>query len=340
MACVPSPALGAAAETRCEVVADGVTYGNDLTITGLNQSVFHQQTLVAADAETAAIAFPCDLKFSQGVGMALPAISQTTEQVVSSSSTGFFYTDIPFYPCCNFGAAPVGFGQFRKSSPVTRARFRGSSLMYPEMVNQGILKPNLTYENKNINNTMVTLPPAAAAGAYGEASTVAHATRGETAINNSTFGNITPPMLLSSQRFNFDSNASQINNYSIVERMWRNSHLAHLMDVAYEGESARPFWMEPLKPTEALQRTNHSRVIGYSLNMTQPGKYLTRAGWDLVPLTPGTLEPSDILPASPRIRETQGKIPVSGVSTTPRISSGNRSPSNDSLLTYFAIPPA
>jgi hypothetical protein len=108
-------------------------------------------------------------------------------------------------------------------------------------------------------------------------------------MSNSTFGNLTPPMLLSSQRFNFDSNASEINNYSIVERMWRNSHLAHLMDIAYEGDASRPFWMEPLKPTEALQRTNHSRVVGYSLNMTRPGEYLTRSFWDLVPLAPGKL---------------------------------------------------
>jgi hypothetical protein len=289
MAMVPYPALGAAFETRYEVVVDGVTYGNDLVVTGLNQNVLHQQTLSTDDLETTEIAFPGDLKFSQGVDLALPAISQTTEQAVSSSSTGFFYADIPFYPCCNFGAAPVGFGQFRKPSPVTGAKFRGSSLMYPEMVNLGILVPDLAYENKNTNNTMVTLPPASASGAYGEVAAVANATRGETVMSNSTFGNLTPPMLLSSQRFNFDSNASEINNYSIVERMWRNSHLAHLMDIAYEGDASRPFWMEPLKPTEALQRTNHSRVVGYSLNMTRPGEYLTRSFWDLVPLAPGKL---------------------------------------------------
>jgi len=268
-----------------------VTYGNDLVITGLNQSVFHQQTLAASDSETAGIAFPSSLKFNPSLGLelALPSISQTGGQTVSSSSTGFFYADIPFYPCCNYGAAPVGFGQFRKPSPVNAARFSGSSLMYPEMVNLGILVPDLAYENKNVNNSMVTLPPAQASGAYREAAAVASSTRGETAIDNSTLGNITPPLLLSSQRFNFDSNASQINNYSIVERMWRNSHLSHLMDIAYEGDASRPFWMAPLKPAEALQRTNHSRVIGHSLNMTKPGEPLTRTFWDLVPLTAGKL---------------------------------------------------
>lgn len=291
VAIMPCPAWGAAAETRYELVADGVTFGNDLTITGLNESVFHQQTLVAADDEATEISFPCDLEFSpsRGVDMALPSMSQKRNESVSVSNTGFFEANIPFYPCCNSGAAPVGAGQFGKPSPVTPAKFSGSALMYPEMVNKGILNTNLTYENKNINNTMVTLPPALAASPYGEVAAVANATVGETAINNSSFGNITPPLLLSTQRFNFDSNASQINNYTIVERMWRNSHIFHLMDVAYEGESSRPIWMEPLKPTESLQRTNHSRVIGYSLNMTRPGEHLIKSYWDLEPLTPGKL---------------------------------------------------
>lgn len=291
IAVVPSPVLGAARETRYELIADGVTFGNDVINTGLNESVFHQQTLAATDRETAGISFPGDLDFipGQGVSLALPSITQTSDQMVSLSSTGFFEANIPFYPCCNFGAAPAGVGQFGKPSPVTPARFRGSSIMYPEMINEGILVPDLAYENKNINNTMVTLPPAMAAGPYGEAEAVANATIGETAVYNSTFGNTTPPLLLSTHRFNFDSNASLINNYSIVERMWRNSHMFHLMDIAYEGDTSGPFWMEPLKPTEALQRTNHSRVIDYSLNMTRPGKYLTKEFWDLEPLTPGRL---------------------------------------------------
>jgi hypothetical protein len=283
LALSPYPAWGAAAETSYELIADGVTFGNDMIITGLGETVFHQQAMAVADDEKTDISFPAILRLtpSQGVNLALPSISQTTNVSVSISSVGFFRANIPFYPCCNFGAAPVGVGQFGKPSPVTPAKFKGNALMYPEMINKGILNPNLTYENKNINSTMVTLPPAIATGAYSETAAVANATVGERAVNNSTFGNITPPMLLSNQRFNFDSNASEINNSSIVERLWRNSHLYHLMDVAYEGDASRPIWMEPLKPTEALQLTNHSRVISYSLNMTRPGEYLTKAYWDL-----------------------------------------------------------
>jgi hypothetical protein len=283
LALVPYDASGAAAETRYELIAGEATFGNDVILTGLNQMVFHQMSAAARDSEALSVSFPGALALSpsQGTNIALPSIHQARMGTASASYTGFFQVDIPFYPCCNFGAAPVGVGQFGKPSPVTPAVFPGRALMYPEMVNSGILDPNLTYENKNINSTMVTLPPGLAAGPYGEAAAVASVTVGETVANNSSSGNITPPLLLSTHRFNFDSSASSINNFSIIERMWRNSHLAHLMDIAYEGESSRPIWMAPLKPADTLQLTNHFKVLSHSLNMTRPGEYITRAFWDL-----------------------------------------------------------
>lgn len=283
VAWAPGEARGAAAETRYEAIVDGTIFGNDLIITGLGQSVFHRQGLASADNEHLDISFPGALPFlpSRGICIALPSIHETSAESVDVSSTGFFAADLPYYPCCNFGAAPVGVGQFGRPGPVARARFRGHALMYPEMVNDGILRPNLTYENKNLNSTISTFPPALAPGPYGEVAAIASITVGETPVNNSTPGNIAPPLLLSTHRFNFDSNASQINNFSIVERMWRNSHLSHLMDIAYEGESSRPVWMAPLKPAETLQLTDHFKVLGHALNMTKPGKYLTTTFWDL-----------------------------------------------------------
>lgn len=271
--------LGATAETRYELIEGRVTYGNDLIITGLTNSLLHSQEASSMDEEALGISFPAALPFSPSVCMALPSISQETKASASVSSLGYFESSIPFYPCCNFGAAPVGVGQFGRPSPVSPAPFKGRALMYPEMINSGILTPNLTYDSTNINNTIATLPPALATGPYSEAAAIANETIGETPASNSTIKE--PPMLLSTHRFNFDSNASEISNMSIVERMWRNSHLAHLMDIAYEGDASRPVWMEPLKPTEALQRTSHARVIGYAMNMTRPGEYLTRAFWDL-----------------------------------------------------------
>src|SRR5208337_738794 len=198
------------------------------------------------------------------------------------------------------------------------AAFSGSALMYPEMINQGNLAPGLHYTSTNINNPRLTLPPTLAANAYRDVAAV-NATMGmnmstmnvtspgllpgnNTSVNNylkkdNTSSNtsqantnnttaipvkISTPILLSEQKFNLDANASQINNSSIVERLWRNSHLPRLMDDDYEGDASSPIWIAPQENmSETLQRTDHNRVMQYALNMTQPGKYLTKAFWDL-----------------------------------------------------------
>ncbi len=114
LARLPGEARGAAAETSYELIADGVTYGNDLILTGLRESLFHQQALSAADAESLDISFPGALPFSPSSGtyIALPSIHEAVDESVGVSSTGFFFANLPYYPCCNFGAAPVGVGQF------------------------------------------------------------------------------------------------------------------------------------------------------------------------------------------------------------------------------------
>lgn len=314
VALAPSPAWGAAAETRYELIAGGLTFGNDIILTGQGETMFHQQALAITDRENLGVSFPGALAFSpsQGVDLALPSISQTVDRTISSSSTGFFAADLPFYPCCNYGAAPVGIDHFGEPSPVTPASFRSKALMYPEMVNQGILDANLTYDTGNANSTMVSLPPALATGAYGEVAAIANTTIGEKPRNSSiglgpnvvnrswmtnsvstkkipeknitpvkVTGNVTTPILLSELRFDFDSSAPEINNTGIVVRMWRNSHLGHLANVAYEGDASRPLWTEPMKPYDALQHTNHTRVLNYARNMTRTGSDIVKAFWDL-----------------------------------------------------------
>lgn len=308
---IPCNAFAAAGEARYEMRSGDTTFGNDLTATGQAETVFHQQTLTNEDKENLGITFPGEFGLNAaggpGVDMVIPAITQTTKQSSSYTSTGFFTANLPFYPCCNYGAAPVGVGQFGKPSPVKPAKFRGSGLFYPEMVNSGGLK-NQTgvplYTETNINNTRITLPPPTAPQAYGEVAGIARVTVGGIAsdplynksdneirnnsysksnnTSNNASNSISMPLLLSSHRFNMNAPADEINNTSIMERMWRNSHFGHLMDIAYEGDSSYPTWIAPEKsPKDLLQRRDPYKVIGYSLNMTKPGEYLTYAFWDL-----------------------------------------------------------
>lgn len=310
-------AWGAAGELKYELVSGGVTYGDDAIITGLKQAIFHQQDATAVDLESLGIAFPGTLCFapSQGTGIALPSIRQTREESASRSSTGFYSANQPYYPYINEGAAPIGVGQFGRPSPVTPAGFQSNSLLYPEMVVEGDLTPNLTYDNKNINNSRVTLPPSTAGRAYGE---TAAALGGTTGMESS-------PLALSIHRFNLDLNASQISRMSILERMWRNSHLSHLMDIAFEGEVSRPAWISPeetltvpqaprnesdltnvTSPRVSLQRTDHAKVIREALAFTRPGQYIKPEFWDLNPLTPGRLVQPVRMPAGQAIHAVSG----------------------------------
>ena len=340
LALIPGHALGAAAETRYELVSGDTVFGNDLIITGMDQSVFHQQARAASDEERTDIAFPGAVPFSSGVSLALPSISQSVDETVAMSRTGFFTADLPYYPCCNFGAAPVGIGQFGVPGPVTPAGIAGNSLMYPEMINSGILDRNMSTDNRNLNNTMTTLPTSLAPSALGEAAGISAATIGEQARNNTSLGNTTMPRLLSDKRYNFNSGSAAINNTSIVERMWRNSHLSHLMDFAYEGEASSPAWLEPMKPVDGFQRRDQYKVISHSLNMTLPGKYLTRSYWDLMSLTPGVLNPiGGISPGQGAISAPQ-QAATPPVSTALQTSSGSKSSSSDPLRTFLSSRPA
>ncbi|HTX43911.1 MAG TPA: hypothetical protein VMC61_04220, partial [Methanocella sp.] len=276
---------------------------------------------------------------SSGVSLALPSISESVDRTVSISRTGFFTADLPYYPCCNFGAAPVGYGQFGVPSPVTPAGISGNALMYPEMINRGILDRNLSTDNRNLNNTMTTLPTSLAPEAFGAVSAVAGATVGEKPRNNTTLGNTTMPTLLSDKRYNFNAPASDINNSSIVERMWRNSHLSHLMDFAYEGEASSPVWLEPMKPMDAFQRRDPYKIINFSLNMTLPGKYLTRSYWELMSMTPGVLTLPGQVPGIQGNRVETLNMPSGGVSTWSSSSREIRTPSDQALRSFLSTPP-
>lgn len=350
LAIAPYHALGSAAELKYEVISGGTTFGNDAIITGLKQAVFHQQEASIADREGLGITFPAALELtpSQGTEIALPSIRQTREESASTSETGFYWANQPYYPYINDGAAPIGVGQFGRPSPVTPAMFRGNSLLYPEMVIRGDLEPNLTYDNKNIDNSRVTLPPSTATQAYGETMAVLSGTRG---MESS-------PLALSDHRFNLDLNSSQISRTSILERMWRNSHLAHLMDIAFEGEVSRPAWISPeetiaapaaprnesdlmnvTSPRVSLQHTDHAKVLREALALTRPGQYIKPDFWDLNPQTPGKLVLSGPVPAIPGIRGETMKIPSGGVLTQSNTYRVNRGPPDQALRSFFTSPP-
>lgn len=104
--------------------------------------------------------------------------------------------------------------------------------------------------------------------------------------NKNTSTNITPAATqgydLSYEHFNMSADRDTINNMSVTDRMWRNSHLGGTMWTAYQGDTAMPSWIAPFdKPQTVIQMTDHLQVLKDSLNMTDPGTVLKPRFWRL-----------------------------------------------------------
>lgn len=261
---------GASNERKSELRMGNIVLGIDEIDNGMFQELFHRQTLSTTDTESLSISTP-----DQADGL---AIAQTCDQTVVGTSTGFFAANMPFYPCLNHGASPVGLGESVASYPVTTAKFSGDTLFFPEMVNQGNMFNNT--QLREMNQTRITLPPYAATSATGELQGL-YAAEG---INNSGFNarNADMPVVLSSQTLDFDATPAYINNTTIVERLWRNSHLGAILDNAYEGDTAYPTWIMPYKnPYGLMEMHVPGTIMKFAFQETMPGTKLFRSLWTL-----------------------------------------------------------
>jgi hypothetical protein len=236
----------------------------------MSQELFHQSTLATTDDESFALS---------PVGNNGVAIAQTSDEAVLAMTTGVFEASFLFNPVINLGAAPVGVGQWGKPNPVGPARFYGSALLYPEMVVSGNLlgKGDL----KSVLKSGFSFPPMQAVAAN---NTTWELGKLESSKNAVGFNAIDKglPVILSAHHFDSVSNPAQISNTSIIERMWRNTHQGSVLDYLYEGDTARPSWIVPLKkPFELIDCGNEQDAIKRGLEQTRPGTNLTRSFWPL-----------------------------------------------------------
>lgn len=119
---------------------------------------------------------------------------------------------------------------------------------------------------------------------------IANATNKTAAANatNASVSNQSAPVAdpagkaLSYPDFNFNANAGQISNMSLLDRMWRNSHFFCSMGRAYEGDTSYPDWILPTEYTKsAIAMANWYNINGVALNYTLPGTHLTPRYWSL-----------------------------------------------------------
>ncbi len=264
------PASGT--EARPEVIYGNTVFGLDFINSGMSQELLHRNTLATTDQEALAISFPV------GPGIA-PAIAQTSSGTVTAASLGFFASNFQFCPAVNIGAPAVGVGQFAAPYPVTTAKFSGHSLMFPEMTVEGNLLGNGNLSQ--MVDTGITLPPSQANNAYAGVRGLSYLEKNQSAQGFEAREKGLP-VILSGHTVDFEATPDQINNTSIVDRLWRNTHQANALNYLYEGEAARPVWIAPAKnPYELIDCGIASDAIKSALEMTRPGKFLTRAYWSL-----------------------------------------------------------
>lgn len=290
-------------EARYMLRSGDLIFGNDLVIGGPSQTLFHQQVEDLTDRETAAIAFPSSLEMapSQDTNIALPHISQSVDETALASDTGFYAANYCYCPGTNYGNVPLTADYIAERNKIAPGRLIGSAPFYPEMVNTApaLKKYGKTAapDTKGVNTT-----PAA----KGNDQLTVNSPSDNTITSKTSFllNDPDPPECptctgpqqastilntaagdqydLSYEHFNQSANRSAINNMSVVDRMWRDSHLGGRMWTAYQGDTSFPSWVAPFdRPSDAIPMTDHFQVLKDSLNMTAAGTHVTPRYWRL-----------------------------------------------------------
>ena len=91
------------------------------------------------------------------------------------------------------------------------------------------------------------------------------------------------PQALNYADYNFDATTGQINDMTLVERMWRNAHRGGMMGKAYAGDTAAPIWIDPYpRPYDLPMVDEHWYILQSALNMCVPGTQIMPRYWSLM----------------------------------------------------------
>lgn len=300
-------------EARYELRSGDVIFGNDLGNVNSRQTLFHQQTLDNTDVEAVDVDFPLFSISPAGdmvagpvvadgssanvipfglVDLAMPSISESSYQTYNATDTGFYTASFLGIPPINYGGSPVTSGIDMQISPVKApSSLIGSSMMFPEMNNiipgydrsKASKSSNQSGKSTNVsgsaNNTQSGQTPGG--GDVHETISGQELTGAESSVPLNYTGQNVTGQNLSYPYFNFKARAAPISNSSLIDRMWRNSHLG-TMGRAYEGDTSRPEWILPTEFTKsAIAMANWTKVNKIALNQTVPGTHLMPRFWSL-----------------------------------------------------------
>lgn len=277
-------AMGASArmEARWALQTGDILTGEDISIEHPTSVLFHQQAMSASDLESLQLSFPGTLDFNvagspgDGVGLALPSISETADRTISQSSTGYFKANWAYMAdmaAANAGSSPLG-ASFGNIQPFKSGRMIGSGLLWPYMTPlpaASSFSPKLSIQSMSIDNDLFNASRIMRSIAN---STAANASSG-TAASNASQEVRKPPV-------NPASTAAQIKDMPDMERLLRNAFIGSTMYKAYEGPTQYPEWIDPYDNGRGVfDQINMSHILSLAHSETLPCTHIAPVFWDL-----------------------------------------------------------
>ena len=284
--------VSARMEARWAVQSGDVLMGTDWSVQHPQATLYHNSATNAADSESVGISFPTsiDLSPSQGTNLALPAISQTSDQTIDATNTGYFSANWCYLNTHNNGGGPLDASDPSLTHPFASGAMLGSGILFPYMtpiddssvnfkpiINNSDMDTTIPDINNN-SSAPFTLSTAVFLPTNTSTNISANLTGGQSVNQTGT----STQQAVRKPRIDPASTADEIKNMTDLQRMDRNAFLGTTMYKAYQGNVSSPTWIDPNQhPADVTKMKDHLQVNKDALNMTEPDSKLYTVLWDL-----------------------------------------------------------
>jgi hypothetical protein len=278
-------------EARWALQSGDVLMGTDWSVQHPQATLYHNTATTLTDSESAGISFPTSIVLSpsQGTDLALPAISQISDQTAETSDTGYFHANWCFLNSLNNGGGPLDASDPTSTHPYGSSRMIGSDVLFPYMTPiadaQVNFKPIINSSDMATAipdmNDQSTTPVKISTAAFLPTNTSENVSTDQTG-NQSVNRTGTSTQQVRKPRIDPASTASEIKNMTDLQRMDRNAFLGTTMYKAYQGNVSSPTWIDPNQhPADVTKMKDHIQTNKDALNMTKSGSKLYTVLWDL-----------------------------------------------------------
>lgn len=241
------------------------------------------------------------------VNLAFPSIHEDVLQSVQATSTGFFAANWAYIAdtaASNVGSEPLG-TRLAAGHPIKSSHMLGFEFLWPLMtpwpqasasmgglsldLGDGVGDMPLDYPIGNIlDNAPVYHTPKISFFAGGNDTGIS----GNDTIqaNNTVVANQTSQSQSQANkrtptrkpRVNPASTKVEIQNMTVLKRMYRDAFIGSTMYKAYEGPTQYPTWIDPYDDGKGVfNMIDMQKILGIAHNKTLPGAHVAPVFWDL-----------------------------------------------------------